>query len=76
LLGQIDLRFPYNSFRSQVDAAKQPRCTLVKPVKIVDSADGVPKVIACAADAMKSLALSTSILSRASSSPATPAKSA
>lgn len=50
-LGQVDLRFPYNSVSVLVDASQVGSLYQGGAVKMVDSADGVPKVIGCSADA-------------------------
>lgn len=50
LLGMIDLRFPYNSVSVQIDASQATGLYPGAAVKMVDSADGVPKVVGCAAD--------------------------
>lgn len=49
-LGMIDLRFPYNSVSVLVDVSQATALYAGSAVKIVDSADGVPKVVGCAAD--------------------------
>lgn len=49
LLGQIDLRFPYNSVSVQIDISQATALYPGAAVKIVDSADGVPKVVGCSA---------------------------
>lgn len=49
-LGTIDLRFPYNSVSVQVDVSQATSLYAGSAVKIVDSADGVPKVVGCAAN--------------------------
>lgn len=49
-LGQIDLRFPYNSVSVQVDVSQVGNLYAGSAVKMVDSADGVPKIVGCAAD--------------------------
>lgn len=49
-LGTIDLRFPYNSVSVQIDVSQATPLYSGSAVKIVDSSDGVPKVIGCSAD--------------------------
>lgn len=48
-LGMIDMRFPYNSVSVLVDASQAVALSAGSAVKMVDSAGGVPKVVACAA---------------------------
>lgn len=50
LVGQIDLRFPYNSVSVQIDLSQATALYAGAAVKMVDSADGVPKVVGCAAN--------------------------
>lgn len=48
-LGMIDMRFPYNSVAVEIDASQVGAITAGCAVKLVDSAGGVPKVVACSA---------------------------
>lgn len=48
--GMIDLRFPYNTVSVQIDASQVGSLYAGAAVKIVDSADGVPKVLGCSAN--------------------------
>lgn len=50
LLGMIDMRFDYNTLAVQIDASEAGNLVAGQAVKIVDSAGGVPKVVACAAN--------------------------
>lgn len=50
VVGQVDLRFPYNSVSVQVDASQATALYAGAAVKIVDSAGGVPKVVGCSAN--------------------------
>lgn len=49
-LGMIDLRFPYNTVSVQIDVSQSATMYTGAAVKMVDSAGGVPKVVACSAD--------------------------
>ncbi len=49
-LGQIDMRFDYNTVSVQIDASQVGTLYAGQAVKIVDSAGGVPKVVACSAN--------------------------
>lgn len=49
-LGMIDLRFDYNTTSALIDASQATPLFAGTAVKIVDSADGIPKVVACTAD--------------------------
>ncbi len=49
-VGMIDMRFDYNTVAVQIDAAQATALYAGAAVKMVDSADGVPKVIGCAAN--------------------------
>lgn len=49
-LGMIDLRFPYNSVSVQIDVSQATALYAGSAVKMVDSADGVPKVVGCSAN--------------------------
>lgn len=49
-LGMIDLRFDYNSVSVQIDSSQSGGLAAGAAVKIVDSADGVPKVVGCSAN--------------------------
>ncbi len=46
----IDLRFDYNTVSAQIDSSQATPLYAGAAVKIVDSADGVPKVVGCSAD--------------------------
>ncbi len=48
-LGMIDLRFDGNTVAVQIDSSQATALYAGSPVKIVDSADGVPKVVGIAA---------------------------
>lgn len=50
-LGMIDLRYDYNTISAQVDVSQVGSLYSGAAVKVVDSAGGVPKVIAVAANA-------------------------
>lgn len=50
LLGQIDMRFPYNSISVQIDSTQATGLYFGAAVKMVDSSGGVPKVVGCAAN--------------------------
>lgn len=50
ILGMIDLRFPLNSVSVQIDASQSGSLYAGAAVKMVDSADGTPKVIGCSAN--------------------------
>lgn len=50
IVGMIDMRFPYNTISAQIDTSQATSLYAGAAVKIVDSADGVPKVIGCAAN--------------------------
>lgn len=50
LLGQVDLRVDYNTIAVEIDVSQVAPLYAGSPVKIVDSAGGVPKVVGCAAD--------------------------
>jgi hypothetical protein len=49
-LGMIDLRFDYDTVSAQIDVTQATPLYAGAAVKVVDSADGVPKVIGCAAN--------------------------
>jgi hypothetical protein len=49
-LGQIDLRFDYNTTSALIDVSQSTPLYAGSAVKVVDSADGVPKVVGCAAN--------------------------
>lgn len=49
-LGQIDMRFPYNTVSVQVDSSQATPLYAGSAIKIVDSAGGVPKVTGCDAE--------------------------
>ena len=51
VLGMLDLRFNPNTVAVQIDASETAILYAGQAVKMVDSAGGVPKVIACSADA-------------------------
>jgi hypothetical protein len=48
-LGMIDMRFPYNTVSVQIDVSQATALYAGSAVKMVDSADGTPKVVGCAA---------------------------
>jgi len=50
IVGMIDMRFPYNTVAAQVDSSQATPLYAGQAVKIVDSLDGIPKVVACAAN--------------------------
>lgn len=50
LLGMLDLRFNNETVAAQIDSSESETLYAGQAVKIVDSADGIPKVIACTAD--------------------------
>lgn len=50
LVGMIDMRFPYNTISVLIDVSQATALYPGAAVKMVDSADGVPKVIGCAAN--------------------------
>ena len=49
-LGMIDMRFDYNTVAVQIDVSQVTPLFAGAAVKVVDSADGVPKVVGCAAN--------------------------
>lgn len=49
-LGMIDMRFDYDTISVMIDASQATSLYAGAAVKIVDSADGVPKVVGCAAN--------------------------
>lgn len=49
-LGMIDMRFPYNTVSSMVDASENGTLYPGQAVKLVDSAGGVPKVVGITSD--------------------------
>lgn len=49
-LGMIDLRFDYNTISVLIDVSQATALYAGSAVKMVDSADGVPKVVGCSAD--------------------------
>ncbi len=49
-LGMIDMRFPYNTVSVLIDQSESGTLYAGSPVKIVNSAGGVPKVVACTAE--------------------------
>ncbi len=49
-LGVVDLRFATNTVSVQVDSTQATALYPGSPVKVVDSAGGIPKVVGCAAD--------------------------
>lgn len=51
ILGMIDQRFNYNTTPCEVDVSQSGVLYPGQAVKMVDSADGVPKVVGCTADA-------------------------
>jgi hypothetical protein len=50
LAGVVDLRFPYNSVSVMIDASQATALYAGFPVKMVDSAGGVPKVVGITAE--------------------------
>jgi hypothetical protein len=50
LLGVIDMRFPYNTISVMIDTSQATGLYFGAAVKMVDSADGIPKVVGCAAN--------------------------
>lgn len=50
LLGMIDLRFPYNTVSVLIDTSQATGLYAGAAVKMVDSVDGVPKVVGCSAN--------------------------
>lgn len=48
--GQLDLRFNGQTITGQIDSSESGELVPGQPVKLVDSAGGIPKVIACTAD--------------------------
>lgn len=50
VVGQIDLPYEYNTISAQIDVSETGTLYPGQAVKIVDSAGGVPKVVACSAD--------------------------
>jgi hypothetical protein len=50
VLGMVDLRFPYNSVSVQVDSSQATALYQGSAVKMVASADGIPKVVGCSAN--------------------------
>lgn len=51
IVGMIDLRFDYDTVAAQIDVSQVTALYAGMAVKVVDSTDGVPKVIGCAANA-------------------------
>lgn len=51
LVGVVDLRLPTGTISVQIDASQATALYAGQAVKMVDSADGVPKVVGCSADA-------------------------
>jgi len=49
-LGMLDLRFNAESVSVQIDSSEAGELVAGQAVKVVDSAGGIPKVIACSAD--------------------------
>lgn len=49
-LGKIDLPFNYNTVSVQIDATEAGTLKAGQAVKMFDSVDGIPKVVACAAN--------------------------
>lgn len=50
ILGMIDMRFGYDTVSVQIDAAQATALFAGQAVKVVDSIDGVPKVVGCSAN--------------------------
>lgn len=51
IVGMVDLRFPFNSVSVLIDSSQATALFAGAAVKMVDSVDGIPKVVACAANA-------------------------
>lgn len=49
-LGELDLRFNYNTVSAQVDVSQVGSLYPGAAVKVIDSAGGIPKVVGCAAN--------------------------
>lgn len=49
-VGMIDMRFDYDTVSVQIDVSQATPLYAGSPVKMVDSADGIPKVIGCSAN--------------------------
>lgn len=50
IVGMVDLPYSYNTKSVQIDVSETGRLLPGQAVKIVDSAGGIPKVVACSAD--------------------------
>jgi predicted RecA/RadA family phage recombinase len=50
IVGMIDMRFPYNTVAAQVDSSQATPLYAGQAVKIVDSVDGIPKIVGCSAN--------------------------
>jgi hypothetical protein len=50
IVGMIDMRFNTDTIAAQIDVSQSTPLYAGMAVKVVDSADGIPKVIGCAAD--------------------------
>lgn len=50
-LGMIDMRLDYDTVAVEIDSSQSGSVLPGQAVKMVDSADGIPKVVACAANA-------------------------
>lgn len=50
IIGMLDLKFNYDTISAEVDASQSGVLLAGQAVKIVDSAYGIPKVVACAAN--------------------------
>jgi hypothetical protein len=55
IAGMLDLRFDYDTVSVQIDASQATPLYSGMWVKMVDSADGIPKVIGCAANSDEAL---------------------
>jgi hypothetical protein len=50
IVGQVDQQFNYNTAEAQIDLTESGTLYPGQAVKIYDSANGIPKVVACSAD--------------------------
>lgn len=50
IVGMVDLRFDYDTVSVQIDSSQATPLFAGAAVKVVDSADGVPKVVGCTAN--------------------------
>ena len=63
IVGMIDMRFPYNTVAAQIDFSQATPLYAGQAVKIVDSVDGIPKIVGCPPIPTRCLDLSTTTLS-------------